>query len=495
MALWRAKSFDELPALRIGGKPLRRAMRTTTYALMFGVAWGACVTGSQQTILGKMLGFDDFYFGVFQAVPFAATFFQLMGAIHAERTGVRKYMFLYVATAGRGLWIVLAIVPLILGPGRQASLLFLGIFAVMNLLAHLSSPSWQTWISDLIPRRIRGRFFANRQWIATPINVVVALVAGILLDRMSTTALPTTAQAQPHLAIMVSVLFAMGGAMGMCNSLWYLRIREIATRPLSSPVPLPRRISQLLTQACAAPVQLIRDAFGDSSFRHYALYTATIAFAASTPGQFYWLNSLDNLHYTKLGANAVILVGGALFSLLVMRLWGRLIDSWGRRPVMILCTTGAIFGPIPWFFAPPDHQIAAYGMGLLAAAIGGMMWNGIALSQANMVFSFSETAGRSRYMAAAAVFTAIGGFTGGLLGGVIAQNARLIAWLPLRFGPFQVTNYHVTFLIQLLALCLALYWLKDMKDANARPFREMARQIHLRTLGRFLPRPPRIGES
>ena len=88
--------------------------------------------------------------------------------------------------------------------------------------------------------------------------------------------------------------------------------------------------------------------------------------------------------------------------------------SRGRRPVLILATAGAVFSPAGWFLIPPtgqDPQIIAYLAGAGTCMLGGMMWSGVELARFNLLLGFSESAGRSKFIAAAAVFLAGPGAT------------------------------------------------------------------------------------
>ena len=65
---WRRRSFEVLPALRIGGKPLRRNLRLVTMAWMLGVVWMNCVAGSQMNQFCELLGFSNKQFGYLSAI-------------------------------------------------------------------------------------------------------------------------------------------------------------------------------------------------------------------------------------------------------------------------------------------------------------------------------------------------------------------------------------------------------------------------------------------
>ena len=98
---WRTHSYEDVPALSIHGRHLRAAMRTGTLAWMFGIVWLACVSGSHVKVFARMLGFNDFAFGLMAAVPFLANFAQIVASVLIERTGLLKYQFLQCATLHR----------------------------------------------------------------------------------------------------------------------------------------------------------------------------------------------------------------------------------------------------------------------------------------------------------------------------------------------------------------------------------------------------------
>ncbi len=484
---WRQKTFEVLPALSVRGKDLRSSMRTVTAAWMFGIVWMSCISGSQMAVFGRLLGFSDYDFGILAAIPFAATLAQLVASMIIERTGLRKYHFIFFAVINRSLWLVIAAVPLLLRPGRAAVAAFMTVFAAYCVLAHLAEPNWLAWMGDLIPRRIRGRYFAARNVWTLPIRVVVVIAAGILLDQATISGAPTTAQAQPVLLYVICGIFAFAGICGVIDALLFLRIREVATPALTDrPTSRRRRITLAsLAGVAAEPVRIVVSSFRNRLFRHYALYGATAVFALTVGGQFFWLNALENVGYSKLGANVVFMVCPTVSILVMVRLWGRLIDRWGRRSVLILATVGIIFGPIVWFLMPPENMLLAYMLGAAGCMLGGTMWTGVNLAQISVVLGFSETSGRSRYIAAAAVAVAVGGFAGGLVGGHIAQSLR---GLEVHVGPMVWNNYHVNFLVSMAARAAAILWLIGMPDPGTRPFRDLVRHIRFNAYNNVMPR-------
>jgi len=489
---WRRKSFEVLPALSVRGENLRANLRVVTVAWMFGIAWMACIQGSQMTMFGRLLGFRDEHFGIMDAIPFAATFFQLVAAVVIERTGLRKYMFLTNASVHRMLWVVIAAVPLLLRPGPAAATTFLVVFGISCVLSHLATPSWRAWMGDLIPRRIRGRYFAARRLWAVPVQMAVVVAAGVLLDAFTVdqpSGTPVNRQTQPYLIWPICGLFVVGGVLGTIDILLFRKMREIASHPLSSPAP--KRSSSPARSLGIALGELgstITSPFRDRVFRHYAFFGMTVTFAMTVGKQFFWINALERLGYTKLGANIVFSVLGAASGLVLARPWGRLIDRWGCRPVLMLAALCAALGPVPWMLVPRGNVSAAYALGSVACIWGAGMFTGIMLAQTTVIMGFAESAGRSKNMAAFGVVVAVGGTLGGLSGGLIARALAFLKDTPLTLGPFEWVSYHVNFAVSALARAGSVLFLVGMPDPGAGRLRDMVRSFRFNAYGNVMTR-------
>jgi Na+/melibiose symporter-like transporter len=483
MISFREKSYDALPALAVRRGHLRHALRTVTTAWMFGIVWMACISGSQVQVFGRLLGFTDFDFGVFAAIPFAAAFAQLIASSIIERTGLRKYQFIVFGAIHRILWVAMAAVPLLLPPGRSAVVLFLSIFALSNVLAHISTPPWWNWMGDLIPRRIRGRYFANRARWTLPINVLTVLATGAAVDFVSRPGPDGVVNTGAVLAVICGI-FAIAGVFGATDILLFLRLREIVVSPLTRQ-PEARRpgAAGAVVDAVLEPFRLIVESFHNRVFRHYALFGATLMFGLALGNQYFWLYTLEDLHYTKLGANIVFIVCGSLAALLMVRVWGKLIDRWGRRPVLIIGALGVVLGPTGWFVIPAGNVLAGYLLGAATCVYASVTWGAIDMGQTNVMLGFSESAGRTRFMAAATVVTSIGGFLGGLTGGKIAQSLAYMQHAPLHVGPFEWNNYHIVFLASAALRLASVGWLIGMPDPGSKRLRHLAREIWSGTLG------------
>ena len=535
---WRRKSYDVLPALSVRGPELRRSMRLVTAAWMMGVVWMFAVSGSRLNLFGRMLGFNDFHFGMLTALTFLATFAQLSATILVERSGLKKYQFLYCGLISRFLWIVIAMIPLVFPlPSPWAVWSMLTLVLISSVMLSLATPAWHTWMGDLIPRRIRGRYFATRNAFTLLVQIPAVIFLGLLLDHV-TRAGPDgvsdpiiKAAMQPTLLWFICGVFFVAGLLGMADIALFFRVREVVgTTPNEPRTPAadiridPRQSDRLLARASHA-MRYLRTVFrdllleplGDPVFRRYVAYSASITFAITVSGQYFWRTLLENYKFGQLGSDMLFVVMGPLASLMSLRITGRLIDKWGRRPVLLLGTSLILFSVMPYFFATrytpapqfvidlangifsavgrlagygdavwftPQSPVGAWLVILIAIIIGGVGWTAITLAQNNIVLSFSDSVGRSKYVAAHAVLISMGGVLGGLVGGLTAYYTRGLQTAPIAFGPvdaagnytvFMWNNWHVTFALSFFARVVALLLLINMTDPGARPARDMLR--------------------
>lgn len=496
---WRSQTFEVLPALSVRRRELRYSLRTVTVAWMFGVAWMACTSGDQVRAFARMLGFNDFAFGLLGALPFLATLGQLPAAIIIERTGLRKIPFIWWGTVHRLLWLAVAAVPLLLAPGLGAIVAVLSFLAVSNFLGAMATPGWMTWMSDLIPRRIRGRYFARRALWSQRVQVVVVVLLSLALDAATVRGAPEKFALQHALMWTIGIIFAIGAILGAVDILMFRRIREVM-QPELPELPQPPT-----TSAISALRELLVEPLKDRIFRSYVLYGATITFTATFSGWYFWRNATEGLGFSKLGTNGLFMVIGPLAGNMAIRWWGRLQDRWGRRPVLIIATIGTCLSLVPWFFASPrlpspgafvdavnwcwNHlggggmlltaamPVSAYLLGALGCVVGGISWGGVGLAQTGITLHFADGRGRSKYVAASAVLISVGGAMGGLLGGVMVQSLEFLRAHPIMAGPFEWNQWHASFLVSLLVRILSMVWLVNMPDPGARPVRYVLRYM------------------
>ena len=519
MASWRKKTYEELPALSVRGPELRRSLRIVTSGFVLCMFWMVAIQGAQGNYFCRMLGFEDRDFGWLSAIPYVATLGQLVAAILIERTGLRKFQFIDCLSLARAMWLLVAAIPLLVPvPSRGAVYSMMGVLLAADFLTALGTPAWMTWMGDLIPRRIRGRYLGNRALIAAAVRLPFPILVGVLLLTLNDPDAPMTAAAQPALLYGICGLFAVGAIFGTADILLFHRIREVL-RPVSASEDrgpdTPREKVGLRA--------LFVDPLRNHAFRRYVLFGVAITFAMIVALPYWWRNALENLGFSPLGTNVVFMVVSPIAGMVALRLWGRLIDRWGRRPVLMLTTfmtlfsgafwlfltrensvspalngavnwvvarAGAVVGRPDWTWVEPGTPLLGYLVASIGCGWGAIAWGGLSMTQTGIVLGFSDDKGASRYAASSAALIGLGGVAGGLVGGEVT------AWLshyrydlnPVRIGSLLWNNWHAVILLSLLARAVSLGLLIHMPDPGAKRVRHIMRVAGANLYGFVTPR-------
>ncbi len=469
---------------------------------MYGAAWSVLVSGIQLKTFCRLVGFDNLELSLLAAAPPLANCGMLLGAILIERTGLRKYQFLEFGIMHRLLWMVIAALPLLLRkwPSQTVVYAVLIVYALSWFLQSFASPAWTTWMGDLVPKRIRGRYFASRFGFARMIQVVIVIAIGKLLDNVTAAGadgkpLPETAQFQPMLLYVIMGIFAVAALLGAWEILMYRGIREIVPKT---------------PQAKAADMRFV-DVLKDRDFLWYVIYGFTITFAAAVPGMYFWVYTTERLGFSKLAVNVLYMVISPILGMIGLKVWGRLLDRWGRRPVLMVATFMTVFSVTPYFFSTPhtpwpqiittavnavaevvgpyihspapwitpDMPVGAYLVICCSVIIGGIGWTGIMMGQNNFTLGFSDRPGRSKLVASAGVLVSLGAIIGAPVGGCLVWLIETYlpgVWV---VGPFIWTCYHATFAVSFLFRIAAVLLLVKMPDPGAGKVGDMVRYVGL----------------
>ena len=318
----RFKSYETLPALSVRGRELRTSLRYVTAGWMFGIIWMTIISGSRMNYFCRMLGFTDLHFGILTAMQFVATFGQVFATLLIERTGLRKVQFLYAGSIHRILWIPVALVPFLPGPATVKIAIMLSMLAVSWFMNAMATPAWFNWMGDVIPRRVRGRYFAMRGIYSMALQIPAAIGLAWLVGQIYNDAEPMTPEAQPRLLYVLSGLFVLAGVLGTLDILLFRRIREVVRpvrdRPRKPAIEinvakptdggLASRCRYRFRYAGELFRQVLWEPMRDRAFRRYVTYGAVMMFAMTVSGPFFMRHMLENLRFGQLTTDSLFLV-------------------------------------------------------------------------------------------------------------------------------------------------------------------------------------------
>ncbi|CAN5524330.1 hypothetical protein BH09PLA1_BH09PLA1_34240 [soil metagenome] len=468
-----SQSIEEPP--RNGGVLGRgspaRAMSLVTLAWVFGSVWMTATSGAPLTQFARSLGASNFQFGLLAALPFIASLLSLPASVLIDRTGKRKRIFLWGLYAQRVLWIPIALAPvwMIYRAGTSAApaalVLSLWLIFLMHAMAAVGSPAWVSWMADLVPERVRGKYFSRRRQWGILSAIPAAWIAGWLLDRPQVTG---ATNAGFITIVCCAIIFVCAAIFGIVDIAMFHFVDEI---PVS---PHPKAS---LFKSFAAPLR-------NRSFLWFGGFVATLTFAVSFMGQFLTLFLIEKLHISNRSTQMMLLIAPMIAQLITLPAWGAAVDRFGKRPVLAISALALVPVAFGWCLMN-GSTVNGYGtlaiwMGYALAAAGAALWAGVEVANFNLVLEFSGSdehgAPGSSYVAVNSVIVNLAGCAGGLDSGLVAQSLKNWAWETgfASLGTFSF--YEVLFVLSgALRLLSVVIFLPRIHEPQARPAREALR--------------------
>jgi MFS family permease len=372
-------------------KELRRALRNST---IDGTASSvtATITGNYITPFALSLGADAGAIGLLNSIPkLAGTIVQPFVGRFIKFMGGRKPTCNTMTLIGRLLLIPIALIPFFFTTNPVWWLI--GLLSLSQLASNIAVTAWASWIGDLVPQNIMGRFFGRRNSIGGMAAFLTTLGAGVLLTRLNGTFGFTT-------------IFLLAVVAGLISNFYLRRIPEPAFHDghqMSSPISEFR--SELRKNH-----NFKRFIFYISSF-YLATYIASPFFAVSMLKDF-------NIGYE---AYAMVIAFNMLAAIISQPYWGRLADRFGDRAVLAVCAVFATLVPGLWLFVQePVGMMFVY-------MFSGFAWAGFDLATFN--YLLGATSHKPSYIANYSMLTGLAIVAGPLIGGALAESGIAVVSL------------------------------------------------------------------
>ena len=465
----KQSNTSEGPTGDLSRLKIQRALRLWTVEGSVASIWGTFVGGVFQTGFALYLGCSEFVIGVLAAIPAFAGLLQLVSSYYAQRYGNRKRIVVWYSILGRLLWVPMLLIPFVLPRS-----LWVGVFLILTLLSNallnVSSPLWTAWISDLVPRDYRGRYFGRRNMYAGFVGMVASIVGGLFIDH-------ATKQATMSQPVAFGVLFGVASIFACCSFFLGSRSPDVA-QPRGAAADAP---------AANGALRYYEAPFKDRNFRRIMLYNAILAAAAGVAANYFTVYQIKYLRYDY---TVMQLLGavGAVAGLGAMPLWGYLADKYGNKPILAICNVLVLAAPFMWLATAPDsfpglwtvapggHVIVSFSKLdiCLLNLISGAGWAGVGLTQFNMMIGLAPPEKRTVYVSAVSATTGIVGGVAPLLGGAII-TAMAETHFPMH-GMVR-NSYHVVFLVSAFLRAAALLLLQPIREEGSNTTRYVIGQL------------------
>lgn len=327
---------------------LRASLRASTAEGVAAEVVGACSGGAALTGWALHLGCGAEVIGLLGALPFLAHLLQLPAARLVGRFGPRRVALVSIALARQAFLPLVALPFLPLDPATARVLLVVAAM-VHHGLGMVCNNGWVAWMGELVPERIRGRYFGRRTAICTAAGGAAALAAGTLLDRAP----------GPRALAAVALVACVAGAVSVA-----LMARQRGGRP--------RPHAPLVRPSLAAVLRV-------PAARRYLAFLVVSNAGSGLIVPFAGLYVLRDraLGFTFLSGYGAV---SAAARVATARGWGRLLDRRGGARAAVAASTALLAAsPVlwiaaassagPWIFAA---EAVTGGMASAGAGVAGL---------------------------------------------------------------------------------------------------------------------------
>jgi MFS family permease len=419
------------------------AMPIVTMALSGSMALSALVT--------KGYPLPATAIGVLGSLPFVGNFLQLFVSPFLLRWNPPKSVMLTAEILHLASWVALGfLLPWIPrdSPARAAEWIITWFF-VSSCFGAISGVSWSTWIEEWVPARIRGKFFGRRNQILQLSTVCFLMASGWVLSRW-----------EYSVAAFQAVIFGSG----------FLRIFSIRWQWLSP--TRPHRTPASAHESLSGQIEAIRRA---GSFLAFVFFGAVWSFAANCFGPFYTVFMFDRIGFSALDVGVVTAlsqVGGALS----LPAWGRLLDRYGNKSVMVFSLILWQLSMFLWCLVNPGNRAMLYGLWTWIGATSA----GFVLGQFTILLRLLPSAAKKLAIGFNLAVSSLVAAVAPILGGWVISNAPA-GW----GGPLQV--YHICFMVQPMVALAGAFLLLRVREPAASPFSHVVGAMrNIRTLAGVL---------
>jgi MFS family permease len=395
------------------------------------------------------LGWEAGAVGGMAALPHACNCLQPLLVAGLSRRFSNYGLLLLTFSLGALPWTLALLLPR-LGAARDG--LFTGILLVATFASSVASVAWSSAISELVPERLGGRYFARRNLIFGAWTLAAVMVAGQIAEWQGNT-----------LKVFGWIFFCAG--LSRLVGLFFL------TR-----MKFPLSVRERRSRAIAADDLLA--VLRDRNYVRLCVFIGLWGLLLNAAMPFYTVFLVGQLGF---GVGGVIKLTtlASLGGLVTLKGWGRLCERFGNRPVLQVCALiWAVTALVTWSLARPDRTWHLY----VGYFVVGSMTAGFQLMQFNLMVRLAPAALRAAYVAVFLALTSLFTAAGPVLGGQVLKYAPLEAG---RLFGWQILSFHLLFVLAAFGCVLVTNLVQRVHEPAEQPVTVVWREM--KTMRTFNP--------
>lgn len=399
----------------------------------------------------KGLGWQSGAVGLMAALPHICNCLQpvLLAAL-ARRLSTYSVLVLTFCL-GAIPWLATVSLPW-LGSARDA--VFTGVLIVATLASSIASVAWSSAISEIVPERLGGRYFARRNLIFGAWTLAAVMTAGQI------------AEWKNNSLRIFGWIFCFAGASRLLGLVFLTRMK------------FPAAVREQRRRGFA-PADLWA-ALREPNYIGLCLFIGFWGLLLNSAMPFYTVFLVEQLN-CGIGTVVKLTTLASLGGLVTLKGWGRLCERFGNRPVLQVCAlTWAVTALGMWTLARPGWTWHLY----IGYFIVGAVTAGFQLMQFNLMVRLAPPQVRGAYVAVFMALTSFLTAAGPILGG------QALKYLPLDLGRLfgqPVLSFHLLFVGSAFGCVLVTNLLQRVHEPAEQPVLSVWREMRsMRTFNPML---------
>jgi MFS family permease len=382
------------------------------------------MVGSYLVLYALEFGATKTQIGLMSTIVSVASMLALLPGAHLAEHWLdpKRAVLIFSRGLGQSVWIALSLLPFVL-TGQPAVYGVMALRGARSFAVQAANPAWTTLSGQIVPRNLRGKYFASRN-IAKQISALLIVpLGGWLIDRLG-------------FPLGYQLCFGLAAVMGVAALVAYAGIPFVAPQRQE---PTKEGHEEQATWENAA------------AKRNYWTFCATSVcwtFAVQLAAPFFSVYLVEVLGATA-GIVGTLTAIQNLAALPGQVLYGRWLDRRGIKWTYRL--SGLIIPILPWMWL-----LATGPWGILPVRIGtGFLYAGYNLASFNMLLLITPRSHRTRYIALYRTIVQSAAAVAPLLGGLVVE----------RFGYLSV--FVISGLGRLLSGLLLQRFVREPQPAQA----------------------------
>jgi MFS family permease len=457
------------PKATISEEDAARGLRWMTWEGVASMGYGSITTSGFLAAFALALGANNLQIGVLAALPFLAQPLQIPTIVLVEKLRRRKMLAVTTWFVAQSLWVPVALIPVFLDvPSAGAISLLLGLVAVRSMLSAVTSCAWSSWIRDLVPQHILGRFLGRRLALANVAAIAFGLGAAFFVEYWKGGAAAETQVLGYTFPLLLGAVM-----LGMSTPVFMSLMPEPLMQPPTG--PQPSLVSTVITP------------FRDRNYNHLLRFLFLWGLAINLATPFFAVYMLQ-----RLGLPLTVVIGlsvlSQVFNILFLRVWGPMADRLGSKVVLSVCVSLYLLVVLGWTFTSmPERYFLTIPLLVILHMLAGAAAAGVSLTTGTIGMKLAPQGRATAYLAGAALAINVGSGLGPLLGGRLAdffsvRNLSLgFTWADpsgtFHLPALNLTGFDFLFGITFLLGLVTLNFLAALREEG-----EAGREVVLETL-------------